>query len=178
MATRHTGGDQAVEDSNISEQGDRTEKGSEKGKRSTKQKILHSKAMQRMAGRKLGADVTPKKELQPPPAHVQVVTTARRTSDTVQQPPKYIQEQQDDQQMVFQLLQPPPPGGQHRRSDPRTQSPGTTQQRRPDTSPQLTHAPAGTVLCGQPRDPSYSDPPQPPHPPLQSMGYDHLQQVT
>ena len=176
MATRHTGGE-AQEDSDTgsggSEQSDRTEKGSEKGKRSVKQKILHSRAMQRMTGRKQGADVTPVKKVQRLPAHVQV-TTAKRTSDTVQQPPKHGQEQ-DDQQMMFQYMNPPPPGGRHYRSDPHTQPPGTTQQRRPDTSPQQTHVTAGTVLREQPRHPSYSDPP---HPPLQSMGYDHLQQVT
>ena len=170
MATRHTGGGEAQEDSDTdsSEQSDRTEKGSEKGKRSVKQKILHSRAMRRMTGgRKLGNKV------QSPPAHIQVTTT-RRTSDTVQLPPKHSQEQ-DDQQMLFQYKNPPPPGGQHHRSDPHTQSPGTTRQRRPVTSPQQTHAPAGTVLREQPQHPGYSDPPQPP---LQSIAYDHLQQVT
>ena len=72
MATRHTGGGaQEDSDTDLSEQGDRTEKGSEnKGKRATKQKILHSRAMQRVTGRKRGADVTPVRELQPPPAEV------------------------------------------------------------------------------------------------------------
>ena len=177
MAARHTGGGEAQEDNDtdLSEQGDRTEKDSEKnnkGKRTTKQKILHSKVMQRMTARKLGADVTPAKKAQPP-AHVQVIT-AKRTSDTVQQPPKHSQEQ-EDQQMFFQYTDPPTPGRQHHRSDHHTQSPGTTQQRRPDTSPKQTHATAGTVLREQPRHPSYSDPP---HPPLQSIAYDHLQQVT
>ena len=174
MATRHTGGEaQEDSDTDRSEQGDRTEKGSEKGKRSVTHKILHNKAMQRMAGRKLSTYVTPVKELQPPQAHVQP-PAARRTSDTVvQHPPKHSQ---DDQQMVFQYMNPPPPGGQHHRSDPHTQSPGTTQQRRPDTSPQQTHAIAGTVLREQPqRYPSYSDPP---HPPQQSIAYNHLQEVT
>ena len=173
MATRHTGGE-ALEDSDTdrSEQSDRTERGSEKGKRSVTQKILHSKAMQRMAGKKLGADVTPVKELQPPLAHVQVVvTTAKKTSDTIQQPPKHSQEQ-----MLFQYTDPPLPGRQHHRSDhrwsdPHAQSPGATQQRRPDTSPQQAHATAGTVLREQPRYPDQLQPP------LQSMCYDHLQQV-
>ena len=171
MATRHTGSEaQEDSDTDRSEQDDRT------GKRSVTQKILHSKAMQRVTGRKRGADVTPVRELQPPPAHVQVVvTTSRRTSDTVQQPPKHSEEQ-DDQQMLFQYMNPPPPpGGQHHKSDPHTQSPGATQQRRPDTLPQQTRAPARTVLHEQPRDPSYSDPA---HPPQQSIAYDHLQQVT
>ena len=174
MATRHTGGDQAVEDSDtdISEHGgDRTEKGSENRKKGVKHKILHSKAMQRMAGRKFGADVTPAKKAQPPPAHLQA-PTGRRTSDTVQQSPNRGQEQ-DDQQMLFQLSHPPPPGRQHHRSDPHTHSPGATQQRRPDTSPQQPHTTAGTVICEQPRHSSYSDPP---HPQLQSMSYDHLQE--
>ena len=150
MATRHTGGEaQEDSDSDISDHGDKTEKGSEKGKRTVKQKILLSKAMQRVTGRKRGADVTPVKKAQPPPVYVQA-PTAKRTSDTVQQPSKHRQEQQDDQQMLFQYRNPPPPGGQHHRSDPQTQSPGTTQQR---------------------QHPSYSDPP------LQSMSYDHLQQV-
>ena len=177
MATHHTGGEaQEDSDTDISEQGDRTEKGPEKEKKSVKRKFLHSKAMQRMTGRKRGADVTPAKKAQLP-AHVQVVvTTAKRTSDTVQQPPEHSQEQQDDQQMLFQYRNSPPPGGRHRRSDPHTHSPGTTQQRRPDTSPHQTHATAGTVLREQPqRLPSHSDPP---HPPLQSIAYDHLQQVT
>ena len=173
MATRHTGGDaQEDSDTDLSERDDRTEKGSEnKGKRDTKQKILRSKVMQRVTGRKRGADVAPAvKKVQSPPAHVQA-PTARRTSDTVvQQLPKHSQ---DNQQIVFQHLHPPPPGGQHR-SDPHTPSPGTTQQRS-DTPPQQTHATAGSVICGQPRHPSYSDSPQPPQ---QSMGYDHLQQVT
>ena len=169
MATRPTGGDaQEDSDSDRSEQGERTEKDLKKGKITTKQKILHSKVVQRVVGRKRGADVTPLKKAQLPPARVQAPTT-RSTSDTVQQPPKHSQEQ-DDQQMLFQLSHPPPPpGGQHHRSDPHTQSPGTTQQRRPDTSPQLTHA----VIREQPRYPSYNDPP----PPLQSMCYDRLQQV-
>ena len=173
MATRHTGGKaQEDSDTDISEQGDRTEKGPEKEKESVKRKFLHSKAMQRVTGRKRGADVTPVKKAQPPPAHVQaVVTTARKISATVQQPPKYSQEP-DDQQMVFQYMGPPPPGGQHHRFDPHTQSPGATQQRRPDTSPQQTHDTAGSVLREQPRPPAYR------HPSLQSMGYDHLQQVT
>lgn len=150
MATHHTGGKaQEDSDSDISDHGDKTEKGSEKGKRTVKQKILLSKAMQRVTGRKRGADVTLVKKAQPLPAHVQA-PTARRTSDTIQQPPKHSQEQQDDQQMLFQYRNPPPPGGQHHRSDPHTQSPGTTQQR---------------------QHPSYIDPP------LQSMSYDHLQQV-
>ena len=162
MATRHTGGEtQEDSDTDRPEQDDRIEKGSEKEKRSVKQKILHSKAMQRMAGRKVPLS----------PAYVQA-PTAKRTSDTVQQPPKHSQ---DDQLGVFQYSYPPPPGRQHHRSDRHTQSPGTTQQRRPDTSPQQTHATVGTVLREQPRHPGYSDPP---HPPLQSMGYDHLQQVT
>ena len=168
MATLHTGGE-ALEDSDtdISEQGEKTEKDSEnKGKRTAKQKFLHSKAVQRVTGRKRGADVTPVKKL--PPAHVQVAT-AKKTSDTVQQPQKHSQ---DDQQMVFQYMNPPLSGRQHHRSDPHTQSPGATQQRRPVTSPQQTHATAGTVICEQPqRLPSYSDPPP------QSMSYDHLQQV-
>ena len=172
MATRHTGGE-AQEDTDRSEHSDRTEKGSEKVKRSVTKRILHTKAMRRMTGRKLGANVTPMKELQPPPAHVQL-TTARRTSDTVQQPPKHSQEQ-DNQQMLFQYRNSPPPVGQHHRSDPHTQSPGATQQRRPDTSPQQTHVAVGTVLREQPRPPAYSDPP---HPPQQSIFYDHLQQVT
>ena len=88
MATRHTGGGEVEEDSDSdrSEQGvDRIEKSSEKEKRSTKHKFLHSKAVQRMmTGKKLGADVTPVKELQPSPAHVQPPTgSGRRTSDTV-----------------------------------------------------------------------------------------------
>ena len=173
MATRHTGGE-AQEDSDTdrseqsSEQGDRTvtEKGSGKGKKGVKHKL--SKAMRRVTGRKRGADVTPVKQL--PPAHVQV-PTARRTSDTVQQPPKHGQEQ-EDQQMLSQLSHSPPPGRQHHRSDPHTQSPGATQQRRPDISPQQTHGTAGTVIRGQPQQhPSYSDPPP------ESMIYDHLQQV-
>ena len=163
MATRHTGGGEAEEDSDTDRSDcDRPEKGSEKGKRTVKQKILHSKAMRRVTGRKRGADVTPMKQL--PPAHVQV-PTARRTSDIVQQLPK---EQQD---YLFQYSYLPPPGGHHRRSDPHTQSPGATQQRRPDTSPQQTHAPPKSVLCEQPQLPSYSDPP------LQSIAYDHLHQV-
>ena len=169
MATRLTGGEaQEDSDTDLSEHSDKTEKGSEnKGKKTVKQKILHSKAVRRMAGRKLGGDVTPVKQL--PPAHVQI-PTARRTSDTVQQPLKHGQEQ-EDQQMLFQISYPPPPGRQHHRSDPHTQSPGTTQQRRPDTSPQQTHATAGTVIRELPRHPSYSDPP------LQSIAYDQLQQV-
>ena len=74
MATRHTGGDAqdgSDTDTGRSEQGDRTEKGSEKGKRSVTQKILHSKAVQRMTGRRLGADVTPAKKLQPLPQTIQ-----------------------------------------------------------------------------------------------------------
>ena len=68
MATHHTGGEaQEESDSDISEQGDRTEKGSEKGKRSVKQKLLHSKVVQRVTGRKHRADVTPVKKVQPPP---------------------------------------------------------------------------------------------------------------
>ena len=151
MATRHTGG-QAQEDSDtdISDQDDRTEKGSEKGKRAVKQKILLSKTMQRMTGRKRGADVAPVRRTVPPLAHVHVhVPIARKTSDTVQQPPKHSQEQ-DNQQMLFQYSNPPPPGGQHHRYDPHTQSPGTTQQR---------------------QHPSYIDPS------LQSLGSDHLQPV-
>ena len=150
MATRHTGGEaQEDSDTDISGHGDKTEKGSEKGKRDVKHKILYSKAMQKMTGRKRGTDVTPVQGKVPPLAHLRV-TTARRTSDTVvQQPPKHSQEQ-DDQKMLFQYKNPPPPGGQHHRSDTHTQSPGTTQQR---------------------QHPSYSDPP------LQSMSYDHLQQV-
>ena len=62
MATRHTGGEaQEDSDSDISEQGDRTEK----GKRSVKQKLLHSKVVQRVTGRKHHADVTPVKKAQP-----------------------------------------------------------------------------------------------------------------
>ena len=173
MATRHTGGEaQEDSDKDLSEQDDRTEK--YLGKRGTKQKILHSKVMQRVTGRKRVADVTPAKKVQPPPAHVQA-PTARRTSDTLQQPPKHSQEQ-NDQQMLFQYRNSPPPEEQHYRSHPHTQSTATTQQRRPDTSPQQTHAPAGTVLREQPqRLPSHSDPP---NPPLQSIAYDHLQQVT
>ena len=174
MATRHTGGEaQEDSDTDLSEQGDRTDKGPEKEVKSVRRKFLHSKAVRRMTGRRLGADVTPAKKVQLPPAHVQA-PTAKRTSDTVQQPPKHSQER-DDQQMMFQVSHPPPPEGQHHKSDPRTQSPGTTQPRRPGTSPQQTHPTAGSVLCEQPRHPGYSDPP---HSPKQSIAYDHLQQVT
>ena len=172
MATRHTGGGEAQEDSDTdkSNQDDRTGK----GKRTAKQKILHSKAVLRMTGgRKRGANVIPAIKIKFPPVHMQA-PTARRTSDTVQQPPEHSQEQ-DDQQMLFQYKTTPPPGGQHHRSDLHTQSPGATQQRRPDTSPQQTHATAGTGIREQPQHPSYSDPP---HPPLQSKVCDHLQQVT
>ena len=72
MATRHTGGEvQEDSDTDISEQGDRTEKGSEKEKKSVKRKFLRSKAMQRVTGRKHHADVTPVKKAQPPPQALQ-----------------------------------------------------------------------------------------------------------
>ena len=69
MATRHTGGETQGDNdagSGRSEQGDRTEKGSGKEKRSVKDKILHSKALRRIASRKRGADVTPVKKVQQP----------------------------------------------------------------------------------------------------------------
>ena len=74
MATRHTGGeaqDGSDTDTGRSEQGESTKKGPEKEKKSVKRKFLHSKAMQRMTGRRRGADVTPAKKLQPPPQTIQ-----------------------------------------------------------------------------------------------------------
>lgn len=64
MATRHTGGETQEDNdagSGRSEQGDRTEKGSGKKKRSVKDKILR-----RISSRKRVADVTPVKKVQPP----------------------------------------------------------------------------------------------------------------
>lgn len=98
MATRHTDGE-AQEDKDTgsvrSEQGDRTEK---EGKR-VSQKILHSKAIQRVAGRKLGADVTTVKK-----AHVQA-PTARKISDTVRQPSKHSIQERNDPSQQQQPLQ-------------------------------------------------------------------------
>lgn len=108
MATRHTDG-KAQEDKDMgsgrSEKGDKTEK---EGKKYVSQKILHSKAMRRVTGRKHGADVTTVKKVQPPPAYVQA-PTARKTSDTVQHPQHSIQglysdlsQQQQQQQQPLQ----------------------------------------------------------------------------
>lgn len=165
MATRHTSGE-TQEDSDI-DQGDKL---TGKEKKTVTHKVLNSKALRRVTGKKL-APQTKVKPLQAD-AHA---ASARKTSDTVQQPPlegmsnrKHNQEQ-DDQQVSYRTS--PSLGGQ---SHGPTHLTGTTQQRKSVTSPQQQHAAtAWSTVSTQPRHPSYGDQTQQ----LQSMSYDHLQQV-
>ena len=111
--------------------------------------------------------------IKPLPADVHTAS-ARKTSDTVQQPPlngmsnRKQSQEQDDQQVFYRTS--PSPGGQSHRP---TNSTGTTQQREPVTSPQQPHATAWSTASTQQRHTSYDDRSQQ----LQSMSYDHLQQV-
>ena len=170
MATRHTGGE-AEEDSDT-DKSDQEDKLTGKEKK-TVIRFLNSKAVRRVTGKKLYAPT----KVKPLPADVHTAS-ARKTSDTVQQPPlngmsnrkqSHESQEQDDQQVFYRTS--PSPGGQSHRP---TNSTGTAQQRKPVISPQQQHAATvWSTISTQQRHPSYGDRLQ--H--LQSMSYDHLQQV-
>ena len=171
MATRHTGGE-AQEDSDT-DKSDQEDKLTGKEKKTVIHEFLNSKALWRVTGKKRAPT-----KVKPLPRDVHTAS-ARKTSDTVQQPPLNVisnrkqsheSQEQDDQQVFYRTCTSPSPGGQSHRP---TNSTGTTQQREPVTSPQQPHATVWSTVSTQQRHPSYGDRPQQ----LQSMGYDHLQQV-
>lgn len=197
MATPHSTTDTQEDTDSVDEHEDKPSAARER--RSFGRKFLHSKAIQKMAGRKLGGSaVTPAMDKEQSPSRVSV-TTSRRPSDTIpaaqshqgaaagrEKPVK----PHSKQQQVEPYPIPPPPG----QRDPPPQGP-LFQPERPNTSslvtstaaeePVVTHQPvAGYNISGQllnqPVGYGSNQPPQHLQPahhggdPTQSLRYDHL----